>query len=49
MCRNQPAYPLAELASEIEAQIEHLCSLSFSEDELAYLAGKRLKDPERGR
>lgn len=38
VCRNQPEYPLAELASDVEAQIEHLCGLSFAEDELAYLA-----------
>jgi nicotinate phosphoribosyltransferase len=41
VCRNQPAYPLAELVPEIEAQIEHLCSLTFTEDELAYLSTKR--------
>ncbi|HET9862498.1 MAG TPA: nicotinate phosphoribosyltransferase [Steroidobacteraceae bacterium] len=41
VCRNQPAYPLARLADEVEAQIEHLCSLQFSEAELAYLATKR--------
>jgi nicotinate phosphoribosyltransferase len=41
VCRNRPAYPLAELAGEVEAQLEHLCSLSFSEEELAYLATKR--------
>src|SRR5262245_44799860 len=41
VCRNQPAYPLAELVPEIEAQIEHLCSLTFNEGELAYLATKR--------
>jgi nicotinate phosphoribosyltransferase len=41
VCRNEPAYPLAELAEDVEAQIEHLCSLGFTEDDLAYLAGKR--------
>jgi nicotinate phosphoribosyltransferase len=41
VCRNESAYPLAELAEDVEAQLEHLCSLGFSEDELAYLAGKR--------
>jgi nicotinate phosphoribosyltransferase len=41
VCRNQPLYPLSELKDEIEAQLDHLCSLSFAEDELAYLAGKR--------
>jgi nicotinate phosphoribosyltransferase len=40
VCRNAPAYPLAELKAEVEAQLDHLCTLSFSEDELAYLASK---------
>jgi nicotinate phosphoribosyltransferase len=41
VCRNPPEYPLAELAPEVEAQIEHLCSLSFSEGDLAFLGTKR--------
>lgn len=41
VCRNEPAYPLAELARDVEAQLDHLCGLRFGEDELAYLAGKR--------
>jgi len=41
VCRNQPDYPLADLAQDVEAQIEHLCGLSFSEDDLAYLSTKR--------
>jgi nicotinate phosphoribosyltransferase len=41
VCRNQPAYPLAQLREELDAQLEHLCALRFSEDELAYLATKR--------
>ena len=41
VCRNQPEYPLAELRDDVEAQIEHLCSLKFAEDELAFLASKR--------
>ncbi len=41
VCRNQPAYPLAEMLPEVEAQIEHLCSLALDEDELAYLSTKR--------
>ena len=41
VCRNRPGFPLAQLASEVEAQLNHLCSLSFTEDELAYLASKR--------
>jgi nicotinate phosphoribosyltransferase len=41
LCRNEPQYPLAELADDVNAQIEHLCTLKFSEDELTHLAGKR--------
>jgi nicotinate phosphoribosyltransferase len=41
VCRNEPAYPLAGLAADVEAQIEHLCSLRFTEEDLAYLANKR--------
>ena len=41
VCRNQPVWPLAELVPEVEAQLEHLCSLAFSEEELAYLSTKR--------
>lgn len=41
VCRNEPAYPLAELKNDLEAQLDHLCSLSFTEEELAYLATKR--------
>jgi nicotinate phosphoribosyltransferase len=41
VCRNRPAFPLAQLRAEVEAQIDHVCSLRFSEAELAYLATKR--------
>lgn len=37
VCRNQTAFPLAELAGEVEREIEALCTLSFRADELAYL------------
>ncbi len=40
-CRNTPAFPLTELRDEIEVQLDYLCSLSFREDELAYLRGLR--------
>ncbi|GLR14631.1 nicotinate phosphoribosyltransferase [Chitinimonas prasina] len=40
-CRNLPTLPLAGLLDEVNAQLDHLCSLRFSEDELAYLAGLR--------
>jgi nicotinate phosphoribosyltransferase len=41
VCRNQPAYPLAELVGEVNEQLDHLCTLSFKPDELAYLGGLR--------
>ncbi|WP_035059793.1 nicotinate phosphoribosyltransferase [Andreprevotia chitinilytica] len=40
-CRNRPTTPLASFQREIEAQLDHLCSLRFAEDELAYLGGLR--------
>lgn len=41
LCRNGPGYPLSELHDEVERQIEHLCNLRFTEDELQYLGGLR--------
>ena len=41
VCRNQPAYPLAELAEEMNAQLDHLCALRFQPDELAFLGSLR--------
>jgi nicotinate phosphoribosyltransferase len=41
VCRNRPAYPLAELADEMNAQLDHLCALRFKPDELAFLGGLR--------
>ena len=40
-CRNEPAYPLAELKDDVERELDHLCSLMFTEDEVAYLRGLR--------
>jgi nicotinate phosphoribosyltransferase len=40
-CRNQPAYPLAELKDEIERELDHLCSMMFLEEEVDYLRGLR--------
>ncbi len=37
VCRNKPTFPLAELADEINAQLDYLCTLNFAEEELAYL------------
>lgn len=41
VCRNQPTRPLADLKDAVEAELDHLCSLSFQPDELAYLRGLR--------
>ncbi len=41
VCRNQPQSPLAQLLPEVNAQLDHLCTLRFQEDELGYLAGLR--------
>ncbi|MEO5882268.1 MAG: nicotinate phosphoribosyltransferase, partial [Caldimonas sp.] len=41
VCRNTPAYPLAELLTEIDRELDALCALSFRPGELAYLAGLR--------
>ncbi len=41
VCRNEPDYPLAELKDEVERELDHLCAMSFADDELAYLRGLR--------
>lgn len=41
VCRNTPAYPLAELKADVERELDHLCSLAFSDDELDYLRSLR--------
>ncbi len=37
-CRNRNGFDLATLIPEIMRQLEHLCTLSFTDDELDYLA-----------
>lgn len=37
VCRNTPLFPLAELKAEVDLQLDHLCTMGFAEDELAYL------------
>lgn len=37
LCRNKPAYPLIKLESEVNSELDWLCSLSFTEQELEYL------------
>jgi nicotinate phosphoribosyltransferase len=41
VCRNTPAYPLAGLLDEVNAELDHLCTLRFSDEDLAYLGGLR--------
>ncbi|MES2072121.1 MAG: nicotinate phosphoribosyltransferase [Pseudomonadota bacterium] len=41
VCRNTPAYPLAELKDEVNQALDQLCTMSFSEDELTYLRSLR--------
>ena len=37
-CRNQHNFDLAKLIPEIQRQLEHLCTLAFTSEELTYLA-----------
>ncbi|HEX5684363.1 MAG TPA: nicotinate phosphoribosyltransferase [Ideonella sp.] len=46
VCRNAPAYPLAELLADVERQLDHLCSLSFAPTELAYIGSLRFIKPD---
>ncbi|GKT21374.1 nicotinate phosphoribosyltransferase [Acidovorax sp. SUPP3334] len=41
VCRNRPAYPLAELLDEVNQALDGLCALRFSAADLEYLAGLR--------
>ncbi|MBI3228735.1 MAG: nicotinate phosphoribosyltransferase [Burkholderiales bacterium] len=41
VCRNKTAFPLAELKEEVERELDHLCTLHFQDDEIAYLRGLR--------
>ncbi|UZG44829.1 nicotinate phosphoribosyltransferase [Caldimonas thermodepolymerans] len=41
VCRNRPALPLAQLLPEVNEQLDRLCALSFTKDELAYLGSLR--------
>ena len=46
VCRHRPAVPLSRLRPAIEAQVDHLCSLRFTADEIAYLRGLRFIKPD---
>ena len=41
VCRNTPAFPLSELCEAVNRELDHLCTLGFSDEELAYLSGLR--------
>jgi len=41
VCRNTPEFPLAQLAAAVNDQLDALCALRFTEDELGYLGGLR--------
>ena len=41
VCRNGSAYPLADLLPEVDEQLDHLCALQFSDDELDGLRALR--------
>lgn len=38
VCRSETAFPLAELAEEVESELDHLCTMFFTQDELNYLS-----------
>jgi nicotinate phosphoribosyltransferase len=39
--RNTPAFPLSELKEEVDRELDHLCQLTFRDEELAYLRSLR--------
>lgn len=41
VCRNRSVFPLAELADEVQAQLDALCTLRHTDDELSYLGTLR--------
>lgn len=45
-CRNEGITFTKEMADEINAQIDHLCSLRFTDEELEYLASIRFIKPD---
>ena len=41
VCRNTPVFPLADLKDALNAELDHLCSMMFSQNELDYLSSLR--------
>lgn len=46
VCRNESAYPLAELIDDVNFQLDMLCRLRFTREELDYLSGLRFIKPD---
>jgi nicotinate phosphoribosyltransferase len=46
VCRGGARVPLGRFRDEIAAQVDHLCTLRFRPDELAYLRGLRFLKPD---
>lgn len=46
VCRNRSGYPLASLERAVKEQLDHFCSLVFTEEELAYLSTLRYLKPD---
>ena len=40
VCRNTPAFALAELLPDVQTQLDALCALRFTAEELAWLAAQ---------
>ena len=45
-CRNTPAFPMAELLPAVNRQLDALCELRFTPDEIAYLRSLRYLKPD---
>ncbi len=41
VCRNTPEFPLTQLKAQVEQELDRLCSLSFTQEELDYLGSLR--------
>jgi len=41
VCRNTPEFPLSSLKKQVDEELDHLCSMMFTQDELDYLSGLR--------
>lgn len=46
VCRNTPDYPLAELVDAVRRELDQLCALQFTDDELDYLSSLRYLKPD---